>query len=337
MKSEGLPQVSAVFGAAARIRKVIRNTPLVVPLDIPDSTCGQQVWFKAENLQKTGSFKIRGALNKLMVLKEEAALKKRQLNGVVTDSSGNHGQGLAYAASMLGVSCTVVVPSDASRSKVEAIKGHGAEVIAFGSSSTEREQEALRISQTRGLTYVSSYDDPDIIAGQGTIATEIVTSMPDVGMILVPVGNGGLIAGVSMAVKSLHPSCLVIGVEPEGSCSMYKSRQAGRPVELETVNTIADGLRGKRPGDLTFPIAQKYVDDIVLVSEGSISESFRKILFGTKMLAEPSGAAAYAAVLSGSIRPGGKKVVALISGGNVDAEVVTTCLYRCGNKVPSRD
>jgi len=218
------------------------------------------------------------------------------------------------------------VPEDAVRGKVEAIKGFGAEVIVWGTTSTEREQRAQKISREEGLAYVDSYDDPLVIAGQGTVGLEIAQALPDVGVVLVPIGNGGLISGVSMAIKSLCPDCEVVGVEPEGSCCMYESRKAGRRVEIERPNTMADGLRGRMPGVNTFAMAQRYVDRLVTVSEDEIAGSFRTILFSTKMLIEPSGAASFAALLHGKVDARGKKAVAVISGGNIDKETLVSLL-----------
>lgn len=316
-----LPGIDKVFQAQKRLKAVTKATPLLYSLSL-SRVCGSEVWFKPENLQETGSFKIRGAFNKLLALNEIAEKEGVPLGGVVTDSSGNHGLGVAYAAAFLGLPATVVVPQNAVQVKVEAIREWGAEIVVYGTTSTEREAEAQRISATQGLAYIHSYDDPEVIAGQGTIGLEIVTALPDVEMVLVPIGNGGLISGVAMAVKSLNPSCTVIGVEPEGSCCMYESRKAGRPVELPATETIADGLRGRNPGALTFPMVQAYVDDLVLVTEDEIKESFKVILLQARLLSEPSGAVAFAALLAGKVAVRNKKVVAVISGGNVDAQTV---------------
>lgn len=323
--SNHLPKIEDVLIAAKRLVNVAKVTPLVSSRDL-GQRLGCEVHFKPENLQETGSFKIRGAYNKIKSLLKETGASGTTLRGVVTDSSGNHGQGVAYASHLLGCRAVVVVPEDAVRGKVEAIKGFGAEVIVWGTTSTEREQRAQKISREEGLAYVDSYDDPLVIAGQGTVGLEIAQALPDVGVVLVPIGNGGLISGVSMAIKSLCPDCEVVGVEPEGSCCMYESRKAGRRVEIERPNTMADGLRGRMPGVNTFAMAQRYVDRLVTVSEDEIAGSFRTILFSTKMLIEPSGAASFAALLHGKVDARGKKAVAVISGGNIDKETLVSLL-----------
>ena len=323
--NDHLPKIADVRAAAQRLAGVSKVTPLISSRALGKGL-GCEVHFKPENLQETGSFKIRGAYNDIKALLQQAEASGTTLRGVVTDSSGNHGLGVAYASHLLGCRAVVVVPENAVRAKVEAIKGFGAEVIVWGTTSTEREQKAQKISREEGLAYVDSYDDPLVIAGQGTVGLEIVQALPDVGVVLVPIGNGGLISGVSMAIKSLCPQCEVIGVEPVGSCCMYESRKARRRVEIERPDTIADGLRGRMPGVNTFAMAQEYVDDLVTVTEAEIAEAFRAILFGTKMLIEPSGAVSFAALLHGKVKAHDKKAVAVISGGNIDKETLVSLL-----------
>ncbi len=320
-----LPKIDDTRTAARRLAGIAKVTPLISSRAL-GARLGCEVYFKPENLQETGSFKVRGAYNCIKTLLEQAQASGTVLPGVVTDSSGNHGQGVACASHLLGLRAVVVVPENAVRAKVEAIKGFGAEVIVWGTTSTEREQKAQHISREEGLAYVDSYDDPLVIAGQGTVGLEIAQALPDVGMVLVPIGNGGLASGVSMAIKSLCPQCEVVGVEPEGSRCMYESRKAGRRVEIERPNTIADGLRGRMPGVNTFAMAQQYVDRLVTVSEDEIASSFRTILFATKMLIEPSGAVSFAALQHGKVDAKGKKAVAVISGGNIDKETLVSLL-----------
>jgi threonine dehydratase len=272
-------------------------------------------------LQKTGSFKVRGALNKLALLDDAARAR-----GVITVSAGNHAQALAWAARDAGVQCTVVMPAAASRTKVDASRGYGAEVVLHGASSIEAFARAHELASERSLTFVHPFDDEAIMAGQGTVGLEIVEQMPDVEDVIVPIGGGGLIAGVAVAVKELRPSARVFGVEPTGAAVMRQSLDAGRPVRPEIVKTIADGLAAPMAGDLTFDVVRRYVDDVVLVTDDEIKSAMRDILLSTKLLAEGGGAAATAAVLADRLPLRGRKVVAVLSGGNVDASVIAGIL-----------
>jgi threonine dehydratase len=301
--------------AANRIEGLVHHTPLMGSATL-SKMVGVEVRFKPENLQKTGSFKIRGASNKVAHMLEAGTVR-----GVTTPSSGNHGQAVALAASRAGLPAVIVMPEDASPNKVEAARGYGAEVVFAGHTTPERAAVASTIAAERGYEFIHSYNDPDIMAGQGTLGLELAHDWPDVEYVLVPIGGGGLLSGVSTAVKSLCPSAKVIGVEPEHSNSMYVSRQAGQVTALPSTDTIADGLRSLAPGDLTFAQVQAFVDDIVLVSEEAIMDAIRFMLFRSKLVVEPSGAVGVAALLSGVFKPDARTAVVL-SGGNISPKLV---------------
>jgi threonine dehydratase len=256
-------------------------------------------------------------MNFMLSMSEEERCK-----GVVTGSSGNHGQALACAAKILGVRAVVVVPEDVSPAKLAAIEGYGAAIERCGRSSTERIARAMEIAELEGMTFVPPFDHPWIMAGQGTAGLEIVEDMPDVDAVLVPCGGCGLISGVATALKESLKGVKVFGVEPEGSNSTYLSFKAGHIVELTDINTIADGLRTASPGKITFPVVQKYVDDILLVSEEEIKNAVVLLLERAKLLVEPSGAVPVAALLYGKVPLKNKKAVALMSGGNVDLSLL---------------
>lgn len=298
--------------ARERIKDWIHETPLFSSATF-SLWSGNEVYLKAENLQKSGAFKFRGAMNFMLSMDEEERKK-----GVVTGSSGNHGQALACAAKILGVKAIVVVPEDASTAKVAAIEGYGALVERCGRSSTERISRAMEIAEQREMTFVPPFDHPWIMAGQGTTGLEILDELPDVDAVLVPCGGCGLISGVATALKESSKKVKVYGVEPERSNSTYLSLKAGHIVELKNIETIADGLRTASPGKITFPIVQKYVDDVLLVSEEEIKKTVLLLLERAKLLVEPSGAVPVAALLYGKVPFKAKKTVALMSGGNVD-------------------
>jgi len=270
------------------------------------------VYLKTENLQKTGSFKARGAFNKILTLSPE----KRE-RGVIAFSSGNHGQAVAYAAGNIGIPATVVMPEWAVPNKINATKGYGARVVLFGKTSMQMEEKAMEIKEKEGLEFVHPFDDPMVMAGQGTLGLEVIESLPDVDTVFVAIGGGGLIAGTALAIKSICPKVRVIGVQPEGSCSMLLSRLAGKVVETDRVDTRADGLTAKKPGELAFAIAEKYVDEIITVAEDEIEDALKLLLGRTKLLVEPSGAVSLAGLSSEKVPLGGKNV-AVLSGGNCD-------------------
>jgi threonine ammonia-lyase medium form len=298
--------------ARAAIAGRLHRTPLV-----HSTALGQmlavRLWLKAECLQKTGSFKVRGVLNKLAALTDE---EKRR--GLITISAGNHGQAVAYGAAAEGVRCVVVMPAYASPAKIAACQGYGAEVVV-GGDVHQAFEKVRELQVARNLTLVHPYDDPSVIAGQGTIGLEILEDLPDVDMVLVPIGGGGLISGIASALKLSRPGIRVIGVEPEGAPTLSRALEQGASVRLDSVDTIADGLTGPIAGDLTLPAVQRFVDDVVLVSDAEIGDAMRLILERTKLLAEPAGAAATAALLAHRVIPPlNSKVVSLLSGGNID-------------------
>jgi threonine dehydratase len=274
---------------------------------------GVRLYLKAENLQKTGSFKPRGVLNKLRSLRPE---EKRR--GLITISAGNHAQALAYGAAAEGLRCVVVMPEGASETKVAASRAYGAEVVIHGTMHQAFEKvEELR--EARGLTLVHPFDDPFIIAGQGTVGLEILEDLPDVEVVVVPIGGGGLISGIAAAIKQSRPSTRVIGVEPQGAATLTEALRAGKPVRLASVATIADGLTAPIAGAHTLAHVRAFVDEIVLVSEAELSEGVRAVLQHAKLLAEPAGAAGVAALLAGTVAAqSGARVAAVLSGGNVD-------------------
>jgi threonine dehydratase len=274
---------------------------------------GIRLFLKAENLQKTGSFKPRGVLNKLRSLSAE---EKRR--GLITISAGNHAQALAFGAAAEGLRCVVVMPEGASETKVAASRAYGAEVVLHGTVHQALEKmEALRAA--RGLTLVHPFDDPFVIAGQGTVGLEILEDLPDVDVVVVPIGGGGLISGIAAAVKQTRASARVVGVEPYGAPTVTEALRAGRPVRLESIRTIADGLTAPIAGEHTLAHIRAFVDDIVLLSEEELAEGVRAVLQYAKLLAEPAGAAGVAALLAGRVDvPPGARVAVVLSGGNVD-------------------
>ncbi|WP_088007330.1 threonine ammonia-lyase [Indiicoccus explosivorum] len=305
--------------AQEEIRKVIHETP-VLTSTLLNEACGSQVYLKAEHLQKTGSFKIRGAANKIrQAVKDGTTL-------ITAASSGNHGQAVAYMARETGVAAIIVVPEDASPAKVGAIRAYGADVEYCGTTSAERIPRARELAELNGGTYIPPYDDPLIMAGQGTIGLEIMEQVPDVEVIVVPVGGGGLISGILTAVKGLKPHIRVIGVEPESANDTYLSLQNRAITPIAGTRTIADGLRTSQPGDMTFPVLLEHLDDLVLVSEEEIKEAFKFLMERSKQLVEPSGAVSIAAILSGKLNAPYHNITAVLSGGNLDLRGITDCL-----------
>jgi threonine dehydratase len=298
--------------ARKRIEGAVLRTP-VLPLKVgrPDT------WLKCENLQRSGSFKLRGAFNKIASL--APAVRKR---GVVAYSSGNHAQGVALAGQIFGIPTTIVMLDQSMAHKVEGTKSYGAEVIFGGKSSEEIKARAEAIAAESGRTLVQPFNDPFIIAGQGTIGLEIVEQVRDLKAVVAPVGGGGLASGIATAVKSLRPRVKVYGVEPAGAPKMSESLKKGELVTLPGTNTVADGLKPVRAGELTFEHVRKYVDDVVLVSDEEILSATRHLITREKLVVEPSGAATTAAILSGKLKLPKGAVVAVISGGNVDLRSV---------------
>jgi threonine dehydratase len=302
--------LSDVKDASERIKGFAYRTPLYRS-EVLSKMIGAEIYLKLECFQPTHAFKIRGAANKLLLLNNEQ--RKR---GVVAASSGNHGLAVAYVARMLGIPAKIVVPNTAVASKVDAIEGEGATIVRCGTRGRERIEKATEISLETGAVFVHSFDDPKVIAGQGTVGLEVVQDLPDAKTIVVPVGGGGLISGIAVAVKAMNRDVRVIGVQSKGAPSMYESLKQGKPVVLDNVNTIADGLSPGEAGRYTFQIVKELVDEVILVSDQEIREATAILLKRGHILAEPSGAAGLAAASKIDLRRG-EKVVFIISGGNI--------------------
>lgn len=297
--------------ARTRISDITYATPLLQSQQL-STLCGNSLYLKAEHLQKTGSFKIRGATNKVMQAVADGA------KYVTAASSGNHGQAVAYIANQLGVPATIVIPTDASQCKINAIEAYNGKIEKCGTTSKERLPRAMELAQAENGVFIPPYDDPYIMAGQGTIGLEILEQLDDVDAVLVPIGGGGLLSGILTAIKESNPRIKVIGVEPELANDTYLSLQNRTITAIPATTTIADGLRTSQPGDLTFPILLKYLDDLVLVSENEIRQAFSFVLERMKQLIEPSSATTVAAAIYDKLQLRGKKIVTIISGGNVD-------------------
>lgn len=309
--------IQSIYDARETIVNTIHKTPLFESHQLT-SLCRNHLLLKGEHVQKTGSFKIRGAMNKVIAAVNDGATY------VTTASSGNHGQAVAYVAGKLNVPATIVVPENANDSKVEAIKAYGGTVEVCGTTSEERLPYAMDLAKRRNGMYIPPYDDPLIIAGQGTIGLEILEQTDDVDAVVVPIGGGGLIAGILTAIKETKPSVRVIGVEPERAKDTYLSLKRGQLTSVSTTETIADGLRTSRPGMLTFPIVQKYIDDIVLVSEEQIRKALFIVYERTKQIIEPSSAVTVAAVMFDQLAVQNEKIVCVLSGGNVDIKNISS-------------
>ncbi len=304
--------LSAIQAAAERTRHIVSPTPILTSRTF-DALAGASVFFKCENFQRGGAFKIRGAANFLLSISKDDLPR-----GVVTYSSGNHGQAVAIAAESLGVSATIVMPADAPASKLAATRSHGAQIVTYDRAAEDREAIALRIAKETGATIVPPYDHPWTIAGQGTIALELLAEVPDLDALVVPIGGGGLISGSAIASHAIRPAIRVFGVEPEQGNDTLLSLRAGERIGIPLPETIADGLRSSKPGALTFPIVQKHVEDILLVSDSEIGAAMNFLLTRMKILVEPSGAASAAAVMHGKLPSGIRKLGVILSGGNVD-------------------
>ena len=271
-----------------------------------------EIFLKPENLQITGSFKLGGALNVMLNL-----VQKEKIKGVVTCSAGNWGQAVAYAARQYDTSSIIVMPKQASLVKIAATRGYGAEVMLFGENSNDVAAKAQEIAQSEGLIFLNPFGNEDLIAGHGTVGLEIIKEWPETDVVLCPVGSGAFIAGVALAIKEKNPKIKIIGIESEHANAMWLSLKANRMVELEQVDTIADGLALKKPGEQSFEIVKKYVDEIVLVSEEDVKRAVVFLLERTKLLVEPSGAVTVAALLTGKSNLQNRKIVAILSGGNL--------------------
>ena len=307
-------------------QRVLREVATVTPV-IKADKIAENIYLKSENFQLTGSFKLRGAYYKISTLTPEEAAK-----GVIACSAGNHAQGVALSATRKGIKSVICMPAGAPISKVEATKGYGGEVVLVPGVYDDAAKKAEELMQEEGYTFVHTFNDEKVIAGQGTIGLEIIQQLPDVEAVYVPIGGGGLISGVSYAIKALKPDCKVIGVQALGAPSMYESRKKGEVIELEKVATIADGIAVKKPGDLTFEMCQKYVDEIVTVSEEEIATAILTLMEKQKTVAEGAGATALAAAMFDKANLKGKKSVCIVSGGNIDVNTLSRVITQGLNK-----
>lgn len=301
-----------VAEAHERLRGVAHRTP-VMRSQTADDLTGAQLFFKCENFQRMGAFKFRGAYNALARFTPE----QRKL-GVCAFSSGNHAQGVALSARLLGIPAAIVMPKDSPSVKMAATRGYGAEVIVYDRYTEDREAIGRRLAQERGMTLIPPYDHADVMAGQGTAAKELFEDIGALDLLLVCLGGGGLISGCAVAARQLSPTCRVVGVEPEAGNDAQQSKRLGQIVRIDTPRTIADGAQTQFLGQLTFPVIQALVDDIVTVSDAQLIEAMRFAAARMKMVVEPTGALAMAAAMQGAVEVRGKRVGILISGGNVD-------------------
>lgn len=314
--------LESVKKAQENIKGVARRTPLFYSSTFSNKS-GYNIYFKCENKQKTGAFKIRGAYNKIVNLSKEEREK-----GVIASSAGNHAQGVAYAAAAFGIKSTIVMPTTAPQAKVQATKGYGAEVVQYGEVYDECYAKALEIQKESGATFVHPFNDEDVIAGQGTIALEILEDLPETNAILVPIGGGGLISGIALTAKTLKPDIKIIGVQAEKIASTRASLEKGKLVTLNGIKSLADGISVKTPGDITFEYMKKYVDEVVTVSEDEIAYAVFSLIETSKLISEGAGAVALAAILSDKINISGSNIVALISGGNIDIAMISKIIDR---------
>jgi threonine dehydratase len=311
-----------ILQARERIRGVAHRTPVLTSRQFNEQA-GCEVYFKAENLQRAGAFKFRGAYNKIASLTDE-----ERRRGMLAYSSGNHAQAVALAARLFGVRATIVMPEDAPQAKVAATRGYGAEIIFYNRYTESREGVGERICRERGLTLVPPFDDYLVIAGQGTAALELLEEAPELDFLLAPCSGNGLLAGCAIAARHLRPAIRIFGVEPEAGNDTWQSLRRGERVEIPVPKTIADGLQTSAPGKLTFPLVRELVEDILLVSDDELIETMRFILERMKVLVEPSGVAAAAAVRHGKCDLAGKRVGVVLSGGNVDLAKLASYLAR---------
>lgn len=314
--------IDKIYDAARVLENVVRHTQLIEAPRL-GADCGCEVYLKPENLQLTGSFKVRGSAYKISQLTEE-----EKSHGVIACSAGNHAQGVALAATKQGIRSVICLPSSAPISKVEATRRYGAEVCLVDGVYDDAYAEAIRQRDEKGYTFIHPFDDDDVIAGQGTIGLEIMNELPDVDAVVVPVGGGGLISGVAYALKTLKPSIKIYGVQAAGAPSMFNAVHTGKADALPSVSTFADGIAVKCPGANTFEYCKKYVDEIVTVSEDEISAAILHLIENQKLTAEGAGAVSVAAVKFGKIPVRGKKVVCLVSGGNIDVTILSRVIDR---------
>ncbi|MDE6782768.1 MAG: threonine ammonia-lyase [Paramuribaculum sp.] len=326
MSNTSVIDIAEVYRAAEVLQNVARHPKLIGPTKLSNDA---QVYLKPENLQYTGSFKLRGAYYKISQLSEEE--KKR---GVIACSAGNHAQGVALGATHNGIKSIICLPAGAPISKIEATKALGAEVCLVPGVYDDAYNRALELQKEHGYTLVHPFDDPLVIAGQGTIGLEIITEMPDVDAVIVPVGGGGLISGVAFTIKTIKPNVKVYGVQAQGAPSMVESIKEGQRKRLQSVATIADGIAVKEPGVNTYELCSKYVDEIVTVTDDEVAAAILALIEQQKLVAEGAGAVSVAAAMFNKVPINGKKVVCLVSGGNIDVtslnRVITRGLVRSG-------
>ena len=315
-----MAKLEAFIKAKEKLSKVLLKTSLIQS-PIFSKEAGNEVYIKPENLQKTGSFKIRGAYNKITNLSDEEKKK-----GVIASSAGNHAQGVAYGAKESGIKAVIVMPKSTPLIKVESTKQYGAEVVLHGDVYDDAFKKAKELEEKEGYIFVHPFDDEDVIHGQGTIALEILEELPETDIILVPIGGGGLISGIACAAKILKPEIKIIGVEPDGAASAYEAIKEDKVVELKEANTIADGTAVKKIGNITFEYIKKYVDEIITVSDYELMEAFLLLVEKHKIIAENSGILSLAALKK--LKEKNKKVVSVVSGGNIDVLMISSMINK---------
>ncbi len=309
-----------VYRASYVLKDVIRKTDVIYA---PKLKVGTELYLKTENLQITGSFKVRGSYYKMTRLTEE-----ERSRGVIACSAGNHAQGVALAAQKNGIKAVICLPDGAPISKIEATKSYGAEVCLVEGVYDDAYRRAIELRDSEGYSFIHPFDDEDVIAGQGTIALEIADQLPDLDAIIVPIGGGGLISGIAYTIKSINPRVKVYGVQAQGAPSMRNSLRDGEIEELDKVSTIADGIAVKKPGQLTYELCSKYVDEIATVSDDEISAAILALMEQHKLVTEGAGAVAVAAAMFGKFDLEGKKTVCLLSGGNIDVTILSRVIKR---------
>lgn len=309
-------ELTEIERAAARLESTIHRTKLELSKTFSEMS-GGQVYLKYENQQKTGSFKIRGASNKIA-----AMLERGEIKAAVASSAGNHAQGVAYASHVNNIPATIVMPKSAPIAKVSATEGYGAKVVLYGDCYDDAYKKAMEIAENEGASFLHPFDDPEVMAGQGTIGLEILRELPMVDVVIVPAGGGGLLAGVSACIKQINPRVKVVGVQAEGADAIVRSFNEKKYIASDTVSTIADGIAVKAPGKLTMELINKYVDEMITVTDAEISGTILLLLERTKQVVEPAGATPLAAVLNGKLDIAGKKVACVLSGGNIDVSFI---------------